>query len=788
MNEIVNPKTLRDLEFGKVKAEIEKFCASPLGRSAIGSLWPSTDIERIKRELHLVQEMQAALDEARFSIGPMEDLEPILVRAREMSTLGAEELLPILKTLESGRELSQKISSLQGEYPGLRKLAERVQFFRELEGMIRRTFDDDGEMREDASPRLRQLHKQKHILEERVVERLKSFLYNPAYANMIQENVITRRSNRLVIPIKSAFKHDLDCVVHDSSDSGQTLYIEPRAVLEANNEIRELDSAIRDERLRILRELTQKVQQESRDIRETLEALKRLDGIYARARYGRELRCITPRLNAFGRIKLINARHPLINPHVVVPIDLEFGTQQLGVLVTGPNTGGKTVTLKTVGVLCLMAQSGIPIPAEAESELSLFESIRSDIGDEQSIQQNLSTFSSHMRNLVKILAEVGDRSLVLIDEIGAGTDPQEGAALGISIIRNLLTKKSKMIITTHFSALKHFAYQNEQLKTCSVEFDVETLKPTYRLVEGVGASNAFIVAERLGLDHNVVQDAMSFLAEGAVKAEEIIRLLEKERVALSEERTRLAHELESAQAKRQDFEQKLAELETRKEKHLRNDLRELERRLKETRRRLEHALHESRRASEEQIKASLKFLEEAEEEFVEAVPEAIMPRYEELVKLEGLRVGSPVYVAPLNQVGRVREIGDGSSIEVDLQGLRVRAKLADLRVAPEKEKIAVSSEKKPKKSDMVIHEYSLASPGIELHLRGMRVSEALHEVDMYLDRLVLSGMDRAFIIHGKGTGTLRRAIQENLKSDRRVKRFYPAVSEQGGDGITIVEL
>lgn len=782
--QLLNEKTRKDLEFDRVKEEIRGYCSSPLGASAIAELEPSMDVERIQRELQLVREMTEALGETRIYIGPMEDLDPVLDRAREVTSLSGEDFLFILKTISSGRELSETLRELEGEYPDLRRLAERVQFYRELEGAIRRTFDDEGEMKEDASQLLRKLSGHKHILEERVESKLKSFLNGTQYAHMIQESVITRRSSRLVIPIKSSFKHEIDCVVHDTSDSGQTLYVEPRSVVETNNEIRELEGEIRDERLRILRELTSKVQSESRSIRESLHVLRRLDGIYARARYAIEMKCTAPKFCQTGKIKLRNARHPLLDPQIVVPIDLELGSKHQGILVTGPNTGGKTVALKTVGVLCLMAQSGIPIPADVDSELAVFESIRTDIGDEQSILQNLSTFSSHMKNIVQIMREVDSESLVLIDEIGAGTDPQEGAALGISIIRSLLERGARLIITTHFSALKHFAYQNADLKTCSVEFDVETLKPTYRLVEGVGASNAFIIAQRLGLSTDIVKIAQGYLAEGAVKAEEIIRLLEREKVELFKDRRRMIREAEDAEKLRKRFEQQLSELETDREKHLREDLKELEGKLKETRRELEQALHESRTADEEKLKLHLQKIDRAERDFSIA-QDKVTPSYGQEIEFENLSVDMPVFVIPLNQIGIVREIKDENSIEVDFQGLRVRTKLSDLRSS---EAPKPSEPKSFRRTESVTHEYAPTSPGVELHVRGMRPTDAIDEVDQYLDRLVLSGMDKAFIIHGKGTGTLRRAIRDKLKDDRRVKLFYSAIAEEGGDGITIVEL
>lgn len=787
---IANEKTLRDLEFRRVKEEIQRLAASPLGREAVEALRPTTDLEVIGRELSRVEEMRRALEEADLAPGPMEDVEPILKQARETTSLGGEDFLVILKTLESAHRLRQGILDLEGDYPQLRALAERVGIFRELEGAIRRTFDEDGEIREDASPELRALSRRKRTLEGRVEARLKEFLSSPEYAGAIREPIITRRSSRLVIPIVSAHKRQLDCVVHDTSDSGQTLYIEPRAVVELNNEIRELQGEIRDEKIRILRELTEKLRQESRAIRETLKALRILDGLYARACYARALRCITPRLNTRGYIRLRGARHPLLDSQSVVPIDIEFGGSHQGVVITGPNTGGKTVTLKTAGLLTLMAQSGVPIPAEPESECAVFEIVRSDIGDEQSIEQNLSTFSAHMKNLVGILRDAQESALVLIDELGAGTDPQEGAALGIAILNYLLKTKARLVVTTHFSPLKHFAYQHERLKTYSVAFDVETLRPTYRLLEGVGASNAFAIAGRLGLPPEIIEEAKGALSEGAVQTEEIIRQLQRDRAALIEERGRLAREREALRMEHERYENALRDLEAGKEGALRAELKDLESRLKETRRQLEQALHRARRGSADEIKAELHRLSAAEGSMQKAAQQLERPAQRPL-RPEELKVGLRVYVVPLYQVGVVREVLDERRVEVEMGSVKVHAKLSDLETAPPESSGSppgAGERRRARQQITTTHELSEESPGLELHVRGMLTSEALREVDLYIDKLVLYDIPRAYIVHGKGTGALKQAIREHLSRDPRVARFYPAPVRQGGDGVTVVEL
>ena len=787
MRPIVNDRTRRDLEFTQVLADVRGWAASSLGRDAVERLEPQSDLETIRRELDRTREMIEAVGAEGLIIGSMDDLASTLGRTHETTSLDADDFLKIVRTLESARRLRDAIDALEGEYEQLPKLGDRIGVFRELEGTIRRTFDDDGEMLETASPELKKLSRRKRTLEERVEDRLKSFLNAQENSGAIREAIITRRSNRLVVPIKSHAKRELDCVVHDSSDSGQTLYVEPRAVVETNNEIRELDSAIRDEKLRILRELTAKVQEESRKIEETLHVLGKLDGLYARARYALDHEATIPGLNTNGRVRLVEARHPLLDPETVVPISIDFGDRQRGVLITGPNTGGKTVTLKTVGLLTLMAQSGLPIPAEAESEINVFPHIRSDIGDEQSIQQNLSTFSSHMKNIIGFFDEITEQSLVLIDELGAGTDPREGAALGLGILQRLLEIGCRMIVTTHFGALKHFAYKNEQLKTCSVEFDVKTLQPTYRLMEGVGASNAFVIAERLGLSADIIEGAKSSMAEGAVKAEELIRMLEQERVALSQERSKLDRERRAVQADYERYQRRLEELEAGKSDEVRAELRELEAALKETRSEIEAALHDARKAGESELRARLKRLQATEERIGGLAEDAFDPDTSPL-SLDDIQPGEIVYVRPVSQEGVVRQVDGERRITVEVDEMRLDVELDDLERAQARRPSATTESPAQRRSQVSVEASPSTGVSLELNLIGRTVSEGLRELNQYLDRLVLSNVERARIIHGKGTGTLRRAVRAHLDDDPRVGRSYAAPPSEGGDGATVVEL
>jgi DNA mismatch repair protein MutS2 len=778
VNVVTNAKTLKDLEYDKLKEILKSFACSEMGRELIENLRPSADRETVQRELDRVWELRAALLETDLALGPLPDIRPLLRRAHQTTALSGSEFLEISETLGQIRRLRDRLFD-QEHSSSLRELGERIYVFRELEENIARVFDEDGEVRPTASPRLRELTAQKRILEDRVQRQLQSLIQSGQLAGVLQDTVITRRSGRFVIPIKSAAR--LDAVVHDSSDSGQTLYVEPTSVVAENNKIRELDGEIRDEQLRILRELTQRLQAESRRIEETLKVVAYFDLLYAKAQFALHLRCHRPHLTTDGSLHVIEARHPLLDQTMVVPIELRLGEPFQGIVITGPNTGGKTVSLKTVGLLTLMAQSGIPIPAAPDSSVALFKKVFTDIGDEQSIQQNLSTFSAHMKNLVEVLREADSETLVLIDELGAGTDPTEGAALGIAILQTLLGSNAKLIVTTHFSAIKHFAYQHPKLKTCSVEFDIETLAPTYKIVEGVGASNALIIAERLGVPESVIALAKAHLTEGQVRVEDIIQKLQQERSELAQERGRVKDRAEELERMHAEYAAKLSELRAKREAALTQELRDLEGLLKRARAELEQALHRAKHeADETRLRETLRELHERERHLTEVGQQLREEPIDVPLKLEELREGMQVQFRGSKRAGVVRQIVNRDRIEIDLGGLRVWAKLADLvqpTVARESERQKVS-----------VWATATSAPQLELNVRGMTVSEAIRELDLYLDRLVLAGLTRGYIVHGKGTGVLRREIRKHLASLPIVKGFDSAPPNQGGDGVTIVEL
>lgn len=783
---IFNQRTLRDLEFGKIKDQVKQLATSNLGKEWIEKTGPSLNLSWIKNELARIEDIKWAIQTEGFSITPIKDLSSILNQTQESTSLAPEDLYTLFETLRSSRLIKEEIYELGHECPKLLEMAKGIGVFRELEERISATIDEKGEIRDTASPTLKELVNKKRDLENVVREKLQSFLESSKYSHLIRDKVITRRSSRLVIPIKKNYAHDIDLVVHGDSSTGQTLYVEPTSVVQDNNKIRELESEIRNERIRILKSLTGKVKKKRRAIQESQEKMAFLDSLYARAQYALERDCSIPQINKTGHVQLIDARHPLLKPEEVVPITISFGSKFQGALITGPNTGGKTVSLKTVGLLTLMIQSGMQIPASCDSKICVFEKVRSDIGEEQSIEQSLSTFSSHMKNIVNIIKEVDQKTLVLLDELGAGTDPQEGAALGIGILNSLLQSGAKIFVSTHSSALKKFAYRHPELKSCSVDFDTQTLSPTYHILQGVpGSSNAYIIAEKLGLPKDILNRAKEVLAEGEVKAEDIIRDLQMKSKEISQKEKKLKEDLRQVKQAKSEYQRKRKLLEKRKEKVLSDDLLETERFSKKAKAKIEKLLSKARKESDEQkIKSSLHQLMELETRLDKQKDKLDEKGKVSTLEFDQLEVGDKVLVKEVGKVGTIKEIENVENIEVEIEGIKLSVQLSDLRRPPKKRK-------KPGEADRLppyIAVTSTSSPPLELSVRGLTVNEALRRVDEYLDRLLINNVRKAHIVHGKGTGTLRRAIREHLSELDYVKNYYSPPPKVGGRGVTVLEL
>ncbi|MFP4588382.1 MAG: endonuclease MutS2 [Candidatus Acetothermia bacterium] len=784
-SDITNQRTLGDLEFDKLKSILKDRAASPLGRAGVEELQPSQDVSRIESSLQVVKECKTLLRRKNpLSLGEMEDLHPLFEKAREHPPLTPEELLSIASTLESGAGAKEYILELEEDFPRLRRIITEISPQSELRQKIRSQIDRRGEIRDRATPELYRLLSKKRESEEKVKEILNDFLSRNR--NVVQDSVIARRSNRLVIPIKSSARNQIQCVVHESSNSGKTLFAEPSSAVELNNEIRDLASEIRDEKNKILRELTASFQAEEKRIKRTQAALKKLDSAYARARYALDYKCHNPKIMEEGEIELFDARHPLLDQEEVVPISLSFGSSNQGAVITGPNTGGKTVTLKTIGLFGLMIQSGIPIPASIDSKFSVFDGIYSDIGDEQSIEQSLSTFSSHMNNIVDILASIDSDSLVLLDELGAGTDPQEGAALGLGLVEYLLKRGAQFAVTTHFTALKHFSFNHPQLKTLSVDFDPEELVPTYHILEGVpGRSNAFIIARRLGVPDEVIEEATNFLEEGEIQAEDIIEQLANEKRKVEQRSQKMKSELQEAKQLREEYEQKLSEIRGSKQAALNEELVELEKFIKQAKKEIEQEIADAKEGDLEKARENRQAISELEET-ADGYRSSIEEEQRPSTSLEkgNLEIDQRVWVKSAQNHGKIAKINDGKQIVVQIKNKKIETSLGDLE--PPKNSA-------PSGSRQGSATYHSSTPGdqdlkMELNLRGMRVREALREVDRYLDRLIRADRKKGRILHGKGTGTLRKAVRTHLQNQPLVDRCYSPPRAEGGQGVTVFEL
>ena len=779
---VANEKTLHDLEFDRLKGAVKEYASSSLGEEAIASLDPLTDREAIEQGMAEVSEAISYLNRyGRFSLGGVEDIAPLLSRAEEQSLLDGGSLLLVLRTIDATQQIRTRLTTAE-EVDVIKRYAARLFDGSTLAKRIRRAIDEGGEVRDDASATLRDLTRKQRTLEARIEKKLRATIdRNP---ELISDPVLTRRNGRLVIPIKSGAIGQLEAIVHDRSATGQTLYAEPSALVPDNNALAQLSGEIRDERVRILRELTEAFVEKRAPLLRDRSILAHLDSLFARASYAISNRCGFPRLST--RISLKNARHPLLNVDGVVPISLSIGGSMRMAVITGPNTGGKTVTLKTLGLLTLMTQAIIPIPASPDSEIRVVSKIRSDIGDEQSISQNLSTFSAHMKNIVSILREADDDSLILLDELGAGTDPQEGAALGLSIIEALLESEALVAISTHLTPLKFFAIRHPEVKTASMEFDVRTLSPTFRVVEGVpGKSNAFVIAQRLGLSASLVKRARSFLSKGEIRAEDIIEELQRERQVMVRHRQKAEQELSAANRLKQTYQEKVEAFEEEKEGTLSSRTRELDAFLRDSQAQVEKLLAQMNAArDDEAARAAYRELVRIRQELRDndtrvgdrrvssgEKPSSTSP--------ESLRVGQTVHVRSVDADGQVMHILPHGKVSVDISGVRLSTDINDLEPSKRRKREHVKAE-----SSHALKAHFGNVP-LQLNVRGMTVAAAMRDVEIYLDRLLLSDIKRASILHGKGTGALRDAIRNYLSSSSFITSCGPGTPREGGEGITV---
>ncbi len=802
----MDTKTLQTLEYPKVLAQLASHCDFSASAELARALEPTPSLELATAQLQETSEARRLFSQNDLTIGGAHDIRRQTDLAARGGILEPSDLLDIKNTLIACRDLKKSLEKHAELFPRLNELSFQLPNPLGLVDAISRVISDRGDVLDSASPKLASLRKEMRVAHDRLMTRLQKYISDPKTIPMLQDTLITSRDGRYVIPLRAEFKGQIKSIVHDQSSSGATLFIEPIAIVELNNTYKELQLAERNEIIRVLTIISATVGDVAQEIINGIEALAYLDLIFAKAKYANELSASEPvLLNSSKKqkettepqpaIHLLNARHPLINPQGVVPnhIDLKPGTRAM--VITGPNTGGKTVTLKTVGLLVLMAQSGLHIPAQSGSQLPVFENVFADIGDEQSIEQSLSTFSSHITNIIRTLKKINARSLVIFDELGAGTDPQEGAALARAILQHLLETGCTTLIATHYPELKTFAHSTEGVVNASLEFDVASLRPTYKLTIGLpGRSNALAIASRLGLPESIISYARAEINPSELRADKLLDDIRKERNRTSREREKSEKARKRTEAVNQELEARLAAIEEERRQVVARAHAEAELEVEILKSNLESLKREMKKLRQP-IDALTKL-----EEKIEKVEQKITGPVErnttsnQTLPVGNLKLGEKVILKNLGSEGIVSALGQ-NDVEVQIGSLRVRAKLNEIARKGEQQPEAEITKKPakglPSKENKTQPAKKLnlqASPGLELDLRGQRAEDALEKLEKYLDQAYVSGMPYVRVIHGKGTGKLRQEVRAAMQHHPHVSSYEEGLPNEGGDGVTVAKI
>ncbi len=814
----MDAKTLHTLEYPKILDHLADYCAFAASIEKAHQLQPSASLDEARHRLtETTEAVRMLVTRPDLTIGGAHDVRQAVDLTVHGGVLTPTDLLDIKSTLVAARTLMRTFEKLGDQYPILYGIASQIPAPMGLVDAITQAISERAEILDSASQALSVIRRDLRIAHDRLMTKLQRMVADPHTSPYLQEALITQRDGRYVLPLRAEFKGRIRAVVHDQSASGATLFVEPLNVVEHNNQFRELQLAERDEERRILSELSHQVAIHAGDILDTVERVADLDLCFAKAKYSDHLSASEPILHPISKpsgrhpgsiIRLYQARHPLLDPATVVPIDVELDAQTYAMVVTGPNTGGKTVTLKTIGLLALMAQSGLHVPANSGSEISLFHNIFADIGDEQSIEQSLSTFSGHITNIIRILEHADQRSLVILDELGAGTDPQEGAALARALLSHQLERGITTLVTTHHPELKAYAHSTPGVVNASVEFDLETLRPTFHLTIGLpGRSNALAIAQRLGMPEEIITSARSELSPTDLKAEDLLDEIHRQRDLSRKARSAAENAHRQVEAMRVELAGRLEKIEDERMQVLEKaraqaeeELQGVQDELRDVRRRLSHT---------RQPLDAIEEIEEKVEQLQDTVIAPVVRRAPESAAgsaQRSIRLGDRVRLHSLNTQGVVTSLGEEEA-EVSVGVLRIRARLAELQLLGEdapspasaaslptaRELIAATqSHVIPEKTESSAHPAGgrlyAESPGIELDLRGQRSDEALDTLERYLDSAYLSGLPWVRIIHGKGTGKLRLAVREALSHHPHVKSFESGGDKEGGDGVTVAKL
>lgn len=787
----MDKRSIKVLEFNTIKQLLVESASSSVGKSLAENLSPVIDKEEVIRLQEETSEAQSLiLSKGSVPIGPVYEIVGYAKRASADAVLEPYQLLRIADTLRTAQKVKNFLKDSEAT-PVLKNLSEDITVLKHLQEAIENAIISEEEISDNASHELKRIRRSVSSLKEQARQKLASMVSSSSYSKYLQESIVTLRQDRFVIPVKAENRANVPGIVHDSSASGATLFIEPIAIVEMNNKLRELKVKEKEEIEKILAELSAETGQHYQNIQLNEKAIAKIDFIMAKGKLSVKMKAEKPEVNDQMFIKLKNARHPLIDPKEVVASNIEIGEKYRTLVITGPNTGGKTVTLKTVGLLSLMAQSGLHIPCDYGTSICIFENIFADIGDEQSIEQSLSTFSSHMTHIVNILNNINARSLVLFDELGAGTDPVEGAALAVAILEKLKGLNVLTIATTHYSELKHYALTTPDVENASVEFDVETLSPTYRLLIGIpGKSNAFEISRKLGLMEDIIESALTHIDSDSIAMEDILKEIDENRrqVEMQKQQTRAA--LEDAQKLRARFEDKETRIDSQKEKIIEKAKADARKMVTEARAEIDRALKEVKEISKNVHSADLN----RDMTNVRANIKASLDKYskgsEELIQdkkvrnpIKSIMPGDEVFIPSFSQNGTIIMVDDSKKeAQVQIGIMKMNLPFAAMEKTEKKFDVIKSSG-----AGKIIKSKS-SDAKTEIDLRGMDLESAIIEVEKYLDNSYMAGLPQVTIIHGVGTLVLKTGIQKLLKKNKHVKSFRDGAYGEGGMGVTIAEL
>jgi len=789
----MNEKALHTLEYDKIIQKLVGYAVSPMAKERAAELRPSSAISDIAIwQQETTEATVMALKKGSPSFGGFREIRPQLKRASMAGVLSVAELMAIGEFAYVCRKVKNyaRKENKDEVYPRLDEYFDLIIPLDKLENEISRCILSETEISDDASAGLRSVRKEIKISNDRVKDHLNGIINSSAYRNMLQDFVVTIRNDRYCVPVKAEYRSSFPGMIHDQSNTGSTLFMEPLSVIQLNNKIKELQAKEKEEIEKILLMLSDLVTANAISIEGNLELLTQLDFIFAKAALSMSMDATQPQFNTKGYIDIHKGRHPLLDPKTVVPTDIYLGKDFTTLLITGPNTGGKTVALKTLGLFTLMGQAGLHIPAFDNSELAVFDNVFADIGDEQSIEQSLSTFSAHMTNIVRIMDQVTDNSLVLFDELGAGTDPTEGAALAIAIIKALLEREIRTAVTTHYSELKVFALSTDHVENACCEFSVETLRPTYKLLIGIpGKSNAFAISKRLGLQDYILDSAKEFISQDEAKFEDVITDLEISKKSVKIEQERAEEYRREAEALKKEVERQKEKTKQQKEKILEKAREEAKQIyvkakeeadsiIKEMNKQAKEANNKNK-ALEQRQKLNEK-LSTMQADFLKS--KRVKPNHK---APENLKVGDRVYVISFDQNGEVLAAPDkNKEVMVQMGIMKMKVPVAELMLDDTPKPKETQKKQQPARAKLSKSSFISA----EIDCRGQLVDEAIANIDKYIDDAYLSGLKQIVIIHGKGTGALRAGVQNYLKMNSHVKSYRPGTFGEGEAGVTVVEL